>query len=67
MTQAVPSTLAVESLSWETRETSATSFSRTVPPVGRVMRVLATSSTLWNLASVLTVRVLEPFSTLPAG
>ena len=66
-TQAVPSTLAMVSGSVASSATSATSDRRMVPPVGRARSMLATSSTVWNLASVETVRVLEPFCMSPPG
>ena len=66
-TQLVPSTLAMESLSLFSSTTSATSPRRTVPPVGRARIMSATSSTLRKRASVLTVRVLEPFCISPPG
>ena len=66
-TQLVPSTLAMESLSLFSSTTSATSPRRMVPPVGRAMIILVTSSTLRKRASVLTVRVLEPFCISPPG
>ena len=66
-TQAAPLVLAMDSGSSASRTTLATSDSRTAPPVWRGMITLATSSTVWSLASVVTVRVWEPFRMSPPG
>ena len=66
-TQAEPSVSATVSGSVVSSATWATSDSRTVPPVGRGRIRLATSSTVWNLASVVTVRVWFPFCISPPG
>ena len=67
ITQGESPTRARASVSWFSRVTLATSERRTVPPVGRESSMFPTSSTDLNLASVLTVMVLEPFCTLPPG
>ena len=66
-TQAEPSVSATVSESVFSRATWATSDRRTVPPVGRGRSILATSSTDWNLASVVTDRVWLPLSSSPPG
>ena len=60
-------TLAMSETSFWVIETSAISSRRTLPPVGRGMRVLRMSSTEVNCASVRTDSVPEPFCTVPAG
>ena len=67
ITQPVSPTLAMEVESSSSRATEATSDRRTVPPAGRAMMVLATSSTDWNLASVETVSFWVPFCRSPPG
>ena len=67
ITQLVPSILAMVSDSSFSSRTLATSDRRTVPPVGRARIILATSWTDSNLASVVTVRVWEPFCSSPPG